>query len=87
MGSGRHAAGVGGEVRGAAGALRGLHPVALHALETLLAGEERLCIAIQNVAEFWNSATRPVAHNGLGFSIERAEKEIERLEYFFEILK
>jgi hypothetical protein len=26
------------------------------ALETLLAREEPLCIAIQNVAEFWNAA-------------------------------
>jgi predicted nucleic acid-binding protein len=44
-----------------------MHAVAVRALETLLAGDEPLCIAIQNVAEFWNAATRPVAYNGLGF--------------------
>jgi predicted nucleic acid-binding protein len=63
-----------------------MHPVALRALETLLAGEESLFIAIQNVAEFWNAATRPIVHNGLGLTIEKAREEIQRLEGFFQIL-
>ncbi len=63
-----------------------MHPVALHALETLLAGEEPLVISIQNVAEFWNAATRPLTHNGLGFTIEKTKDEIDRLEGFFQIL-
>jgi predicted nucleic acid-binding protein len=63
-----------------------MHAMALHAVELLLAGKEPLCITIQNVAEFWNSATRPVAQNGLGFTITRAAEDIGRLEYFFEIL-
>lgn len=63
-----------------------MHPVALRALETLLAGEEPLFIAIQNVAEFWNAATRPLVHNGLGLTVEKASEEIHRLEGFFQIL-
>lgn len=43
-------------------------------------------VAIQNIAEFWNAATRPEANNGLGFSIEEAGKELATLEEFFEIL-
>ncbi len=63
-----------------------MHRVALRALETLLAREEPLFIAIQNVAEFWNAATRPLTNNGLGLTIEEAKEEIERLEGFFQIL-
>ena len=63
-----------------------MHAAALHALETLLAREELLYLSIQNVAEFWNSATRPAEVNGLGFTIERAQEEVARLEYFFEVL-
>ena len=41
---------------------------------------------MQNVAEFWNTATRPAASNGLGFSIEEERDELLRLESFFEVL-
>jgi thiamine pyrophosphate-dependent acetolactate synthase large subunit-like protein len=51
-----------------------MHSVAVHALETLLAREEPLVTALQNVAEFWNAATRPVVYNGLGSWIEEAQK-------------
>jgi predicted nucleic acid-binding protein len=63
-----------------------MHAVAVRALERLMAQEEALYITIQNVAEFWNAATRPIAQNGLGLSVEQARKEIDRLEEFFEIL-
>ena len=63
-----------------------LHAGAVHALEVLMKREEALVIALQNVAEFWNAATRPVVHNGLGFTIEEAQEELTRLEGFFRIL-
>jgi predicted nucleic acid-binding protein len=63
-----------------------MHAAAVRALEALLAKEEPLFLSIQNVAEFWNAATRPAAYNGLGYSHEQAREEIERLEGFFEIL-
>jgi predicted nucleic acid-binding protein len=52
----------------------------------LLAGPEPLCIAVQNVAEFWNAATRPHTLNGLGMTIEQAAEAVKRLEDFFEIV-
>ncbi len=63
-----------------------MHRTAVRALERLLAKEEVLYITIQNVAEFWNAATRPMAQNGLGLKIEKAQEEMNRLEEFFEIL-
>jgi predicted nucleic acid-binding protein len=63
-----------------------MHQVAVRALEVLLTTDEPLCLTIQNVAEFWNAATRPLSSNGLGYSHEKAKEEIDRLEGFFEIL-
>lgn len=63
-----------------------MHPVALRAMEKLLTGTEPFYIAIQNVAEFWNAATRPLVHNGLGMTVEQAAEEMKRLEGFFQIL-
>ena len=63
-----------------------MHPFALRALATLFAGSDPLVIAIQNVAEFWNAATRPPAVNGLGMTIDQVRGEVKRLEGFFEIV-
>jgi predicted nucleic acid-binding protein len=63
-----------------------MHQTAVRALETLLKRKEALFLAIQNVAEFWNAATRPAANRGLGFTIEEAQKEIAKIEVFFEIV-
>ncbi len=63
-----------------------MHAATLAALEKLMKREEPLAIAIQNVAEFWNVATRPEKNNGLGFSIEEAKAAISRLEVFFRVL-
>lgn len=48
--------------------------------------EEPLVVSIQNMAEFWNTATRPESRNGLGFSIEEARDELSKLEGFFAVL-
>lgn len=40
----------------------------------LIRGREELYITTQNVAEFWNVATRPVANNGLALAPEAAGK-------------
>lgn len=62
-----------------------MHASAVHALEVLMKREEVLVITLQNIAEFWNVATRPVANNGLGFTIEEAQQELAKLESFFQI--
>jgi predicted nucleic acid-binding protein len=48
--------------------------------------EEALVVTVQNIAEFWNAATRPAANNGLGFTIGEAQEELARIESFFEII-
>ena len=59
-----------------------MHVSAVRALEVLIRRQEPLVIALQNVAEFWNVATRPVANNGLGFTIEEARDELAKIEGF-----
>lgn len=49
-----------------------LHLEIKRAVRTLVARQEPLHITIQNIAEFWNVATRPSASNGLGWSTEVA---------------
>src|SRR5947209_7870860 len=49
------------------------------AVKTLLARGDRVCV-VQNIAEFWNAATRPLGPtNGLGMSIAEVHNEIRRI--------
>ena len=63
-----------------------MHPIAVRALESLIKREDALVVAVQNVAEFWNVATRPTNNNGLGFTLEEAREEIAKIDSFFQIL-
>jgi len=63
-----------------------MHLTAVRALEVLMKQEEPLFVAVQNIAEFWTAATRPIANNGLGFTIEEAQAELRKIETFFQIL-
>ena len=63
-----------------------MYPVAVRAIETLIADGESLVVALQNMAELWNVATRPVDKNGLGLTIEDAKAELIRLETLFRVL-
>jgi predicted nucleic acid-binding protein len=60
-----------------------MHAGAVRALEVLMKREEALAVALQNVAEFWNAATRPAINNGLGFTIEECSV-IRHLEDAFD---
>jgi predicted nucleic acid-binding protein len=55
-----------------------MHPRAVRALEVLMKRQEPLVVALQNVAEFWNAATRPTDKNGLGLTIEEAQANLRR---------
>jgi predicted nucleic acid-binding protein len=57
------------------------HLSARRAVETL--AEEGLCVASQNLMEFWNVATRPVENNGFGQTTPAADKILRRLEEAF----
>jgi predicted nucleic acid-binding protein len=63
-----------------------MHAGAVRALEVLMKRQEPLAVALQNVAEFWNAATRPTDKNGLGLTIEEAQDELTKIERFFQIL-
>ena len=72
--------------------LRSLYPDHPHyyaaekALAALRLRGEALCIAPQNLIEFWAVATRTRDDNGLGMSPARAAREIATLRRFFRLL-
>lgn len=57
-----------------------------NALAKLRGRAEILCIAPQNVVEFWSVATRSPGENGLGMSASRAWTEIAALLRLFHLL-
>lgn len=65
------------------------HPacrVARRALIALYRDGHELFLTTQNVAEFWNVCTRPIEVNGLGLSIEEADRYTRQIERLFDIL-
>jgi predicted nucleic acid-binding protein len=62
------------------------HAAAVESVAKLLAAAEPVYFTLQNIAEFWNVATRPVANNGLGFSVELALTEVEKIERFLTVM-
>ncbi len=63
-----------------------MHAASVPAIEILLVRREPLFVAFQNIAEFWNAATRPVSANGLGLTSDEVSGEIARMEVFFQIV-
>src|ERR1022692_3309256 len=56
-----------------------MHGNARQAVAVLLRSGETLGVVPQNLYEFWVASTRPVAQNGLGFSVPQADAELQRL--------
>jgi predicted nucleic acid-binding protein len=56
------------------------------AITSLHAGGEVLCVVPQNVYEFWATATRPTASNGLGLSIPEGQVQVARTKRLFRLL-
>lgn len=63
-----------------------MRPDARRALVTLRQQGEELCIIPQNIIEFWAVATRPVANNGLGLTVNEAAGEIKKLKRLFKLM-
>ena len=61
-------------------------PSATHAVATLLQQNETVFFCPQNIAEFWNVATRPVSANGLGFSHAEVIAEVQNIEGLLTLL-
>ena len=59
---------------------------ATESVARLLEAGEQAYLTTQNVAEFWNVATRPAANNGLGLSLEFVFRDVEILERELRIL-
>ena len=62
------------------------HLVAVESVAKLLAAAEPVYFTLQNISEFWTVATRPLANNGLGFSVALALGELEKIERFLTVL-
>jgi predicted nucleic acid-binding protein len=59
---------------------------ARQAVVTLANQGHELCVAPQNLAEFWNASTRPVLNNGLEHSIALTDRLVTRIETLFTVL-
>jgi predicted nucleic acid-binding protein len=65
------------------------HPhcrVAERALEFLRARDEVMTVASQNLVELWAAATRPATENGLGLTVEEAERELAHIRRLWVLL-
>jgi predicted nucleic acid-binding protein len=62
------------------------HTLAVESVAKLLAAAEPVHFTLQNIAEFWNVATRPAANNGLGFSVALTLSELEKIERLLAVL-
>jgi predicted nucleic acid-binding protein len=55
-------------------------------IKALHGRREVLCVVPQNLYEFWASATRPLAANGLGLSVPDCMIEVARIKHTFRFL-
>ncbi len=56
------------------------HALAIDSVARLLDTGEQVYFTWQNISEFWNVITRPIAVNGLGFSPAFALGEVRKIE-------
>jgi predicted nucleic acid-binding protein len=65
------------------------HPLsaqATHAVSKLIRQQDAVFFCSQNIAEFWNVATRPAEMNGLGLSHEEVLQEVSSIEKMLTLL-
>ncbi len=65
------------------------HPLcsqASRAVSKLIRQRDAVFFCSQNIAEFWNVATRPADRNGLGLSHEEALQEVSSIERLLTLL-
>jgi predicted nucleic acid-binding protein len=63
-----------------------MHAAAFGAVDSFIRSGETLVIVPQNIAEFWNVATRPSGQNGLGLTPSETDERITKLESLVTIL-
>jgi predicted nucleic acid-binding protein len=59
---------------------------ATHAVSRLIRQRDAVFFCPQNIAEFWNVATRPADKNGLGLSHEEVLREVASIESLLTLL-
>jgi predicted nucleic acid-binding protein len=62
------------------------YPIVRKAVDVIVARGERLCYAAQNLVEFWNVCTRPIANNGFGLSSAETDTRARIIEGSFRFL-
>ncbi|MET0753889.1 MAG: type II toxin-antitoxin system VapC family toxin [Pyrinomonadaceae bacterium] len=62
------------------------HAEAKNAVNKLLKNSDILFLTLQKISEFWNVCTRPIANNGLGFSVPQTNAELSKIEQVFDLL-
>src|ERR1700758_3833518 len=63
-----------------------LHTLAVESVARLLSAGEPVYFTLQNISEFWNVVTRPVASNSLGFTSALALAEVVKIERILTLL-
>jgi predicted nucleic acid-binding protein len=56
------------------------YPLVVSAIDATLKGGAAFCYTSQNVAEFWNTCTRPLDRNGYGLSPQEADRRARCFE-------
>ena len=56
------------------------YPLVVSAIDAILADGGVLCYTSQNVAEFWNTCTRPLDQNGFGLSPQETDRRARAFE-------
>jgi len=62
------------------------YPVVVSAIDAVLQRGAVLCYTSQNVAEFWNTCTRPLNRNGYGLSPQEADRRAKSFEDKLQLL-
>jgi len=63
-----------------------MHAETRSAINALTAKGDSVCVVPQNVIEFWNVATRPADKNGLGYTRQQTQIEVEKIEGLFQLI-
>lgn len=56
------------------------YPLVISAIDAILRDGGVLCYTSQNVAEFWNTCTRPLDQNGFGLSPQETDRRARAFE-------
>ena len=62
------------------------YPLVISAIDAILGDGCVLCYTLQNVAEFWNTCTRPLDQNGFGLSPQETDHRARLFEDRLQLL-